>query len=444
MVHVLDVSVLRAVACRQTGARLPVLWPRQFVARPRTDMSDDVEVEAPGWFSRRARWGAMHKIHERFADGFPLLAERFAGESDQANARRFVYNLGCRRFASDSLAWQGMKDLKSLFRQLDVALADPTNSQLDQLRLRFSSELAKWAWRRGARLSSRTDTGDAKANSTSIVGSAALSAAAVGVAPAVQLQLLATNPLALLTGSIPGVLPGLGAGVLPQMTLPGSMPFGQGLPPTVGAAAASMSARSSDSSQQTNGVTSAVTTTAGTILGAVMATAAAYTDASTVPAGTGGTAAAMSAAEAVAHNAHLELMRIMRSNALLSGALGLGGPGALAVGGIGGFPGTSPVTSLLGGTPPAPTAAGLQLLSPPLVHVPPILQQAQAQMMDVHVLASVEGAAPAAAPTAAIAPNLPRGTEIGAVDETSTSAAARARAPSPGLPPKKRRRASET
>ena len=139
-----------------------------------------------------------------------------------------------------------------------------------------------------------------------------------------------------------------------------------------------------------------------------------------------------------------ELMRIMRSNALLSGALGLGGPGALAVGGIGGFPGTSPVTSLLGGTPPAPTAAGLQLLSPPLVHVPPILQQAQAQMMDVHVLASVEGAAPAAAPTAAIAPNLPRGTEIGAVDETSTSAAARARAPSPGLPPKKRRRASET
>ena len=53
----------------------------------------------PAGCVKRARWGAQHRIHEHFADGFPDLARRFV-KVRASSDRRFEYDLGTRRFPS--------------------------------------------------------------------------------------------------------------------------------------------------------------------------------------------------------------------------------------------------------------------------------------------------------------------------------------------------------
>lgn len=69
---------------------------------------------------KRARWGATHRIHEHFVDGFPLLEERFVREREAAE-RRYEYNLGSRNFPSKADGEAGIGALKALFRKLDRA-----------------------------------------------------------------------------------------------------------------------------------------------------------------------------------------------------------------------------------------------------------------------------------------------------------------------------------
>ena len=70
---------------------------------------------------KRARWGATHAIHEYFDDGFPALAERFVRQRATAAQRRYEYNLGSCRFPDPTSADEGLRKLKTLFRQLDAA-----------------------------------------------------------------------------------------------------------------------------------------------------------------------------------------------------------------------------------------------------------------------------------------------------------------------------------
>ncbi|KAH8061378.1 hypothetical protein JL722_3993 [Aureococcus anophagefferens] len=65
-----------------------------FVARRR-----DQPMHAGQGCVKRARWGAQHRIHEHFADGFPDLARRFV-KVRASSDRRFEYDLGTRRFPS--------------------------------------------------------------------------------------------------------------------------------------------------------------------------------------------------------------------------------------------------------------------------------------------------------------------------------------------------------
>ena len=75
---------------------------------------------SPAGVMKRARWGATHRIHEHFVDGFPLLEERFVREREAAE-RRYEYNLGSRNFTSKADGEAGIGALKALFRKLDRA-----------------------------------------------------------------------------------------------------------------------------------------------------------------------------------------------------------------------------------------------------------------------------------------------------------------------------------
>ncbi|KAH8052111.1 hypothetical protein JL720_14993 [Aureococcus anophagefferens] len=96
------------------------------------------------------RAGRAHAIHEQFDDGYPELAERFVRQRATAAQRRYEYNLGSCRFPAR--ADEGLRKLKTLFRQLDAACenADVFKRCGDERRAAFSVELAKWGWRRGA------------------------------------------------------------------------------------------------------------------------------------------------------------------------------------------------------------------------------------------------------------------------------------------------------
>lgn len=77
--------------------------------------------KAPNGVMKRARWGATHRIHEHFVDGFPMLGERFVREREAAE-RRFEYNLGSRNFPDKADGEAGIGSLKALFRRLDRAI----------------------------------------------------------------------------------------------------------------------------------------------------------------------------------------------------------------------------------------------------------------------------------------------------------------------------------
>ena len=100
---------------------------------------------------KRARWGATHRIHEHFVDGFPELEERFVRERDAAE-RRFEYNLGSRNFASKREGEEGIDTLKVLFRKLDRAIGLRDADMVQSLREEFLTELRHWNWRKGARV----------------------------------------------------------------------------------------------------------------------------------------------------------------------------------------------------------------------------------------------------------------------------------------------------
>lgn len=100
---------------------------------------------------KRARWGATHRIHEHFVDGFPELEERFVREREAAE-RRFEYNLGSRNFASKREGEQGIDTLKVLFRKLDRAIGLRDANMVQSIREEFLAELRHWNWRKGARV----------------------------------------------------------------------------------------------------------------------------------------------------------------------------------------------------------------------------------------------------------------------------------------------------
>jgi len=100
---------------------------------------------------KRARWGATHRIHEHFVDGFPELEERFVREREAAE-RRFEYNLGSRNFASKREGEEGIDTLKVLFRKLDRAIGLRDASMVQTIREEFLAELRHWNWRKGARV----------------------------------------------------------------------------------------------------------------------------------------------------------------------------------------------------------------------------------------------------------------------------------------------------
>ena len=80
-----------------------------------------VSSKKEGGILKRARWGATHRIHDHFVDGFPLLSDRFVREREAAE-RRYEYNLGSRHFASKADGEAGIGALKALFRRLDRAI----------------------------------------------------------------------------------------------------------------------------------------------------------------------------------------------------------------------------------------------------------------------------------------------------------------------------------
>ena len=100
---------------------------------------------------KRARWGATHRIHEHFVDGFPELEERFVREREAAE-RRFEYNLGSRNFATKREGEEGIDTLKVLFRKLDRAIGLRDATMVQTIREEFLSELRHWNWRKGARV----------------------------------------------------------------------------------------------------------------------------------------------------------------------------------------------------------------------------------------------------------------------------------------------------
>lgn len=106
--------------------------------------------ERPG-VMKRARWGATHRIHEHFVDGFPELEERFVREREAAE-RRFEYNLGSRNFASKREGEEGIDTLKVLFRKLDRAIGLRDANMVQSIREDFLAELRHWNWRKGARV----------------------------------------------------------------------------------------------------------------------------------------------------------------------------------------------------------------------------------------------------------------------------------------------------
>lgn len=106
--------------------------------------------ERPG-VMKRARWGATHRIHEHFVDGFPELEERFVREREAAE-RRFEYNLGSRNFASKREGEEGIDTLKVLFRKLDRAIGIRDANMVQSIREEFLAELRHWNWRKGARV----------------------------------------------------------------------------------------------------------------------------------------------------------------------------------------------------------------------------------------------------------------------------------------------------
>lgn len=122
--------------------------------------------ERPG-VMKRARWGATHRIHEHFVDGFPELEERFVRERDAAE-RRFEYNLGSRNFASKREGEEGIDTLKVLFRKLDRAIGLRDANMVQSIREEFLAELRHWNWRKGARVEfKRRKMVQNKAHSTS-------------------------------------------------------------------------------------------------------------------------------------------------------------------------------------------------------------------------------------------------------------------------------------
>mmetsp|Transcript_15642 Transcript_15642/g.51181 ORF Transcript_15642/g.51181 Transcript_15642/m.51181 type:complete len:215 (+) Transcript_15642:126-770(+) len=100
---------------------------------------------------KRARWGATHRIHEHFVDGFPELEERFVREREAAE-RRFEYNLGSRNFATKREGEEGIDTLKVLFRKLDRAIGLRDATMVQTIREEFLAELRHWNWRKGARV----------------------------------------------------------------------------------------------------------------------------------------------------------------------------------------------------------------------------------------------------------------------------------------------------
>jgi len=106
--------------------------------------------ERPG-VMKRARWGATHRIHEHFVDGFPELEERFVREREAAE-RRFEYNLGSRNFATKREGEEGIDTLKVLFRKLDRAIGLRDANMVQSIREEFLAELRHWNWRKGARV----------------------------------------------------------------------------------------------------------------------------------------------------------------------------------------------------------------------------------------------------------------------------------------------------
>ncbi|KAJ8603546.1 hypothetical protein CTAYLR_004890 [Chrysophaeum taylorii] len=106
--------------------------------------------ERPG-VMKRARWGATHRIHEHFVDGFPELEERFVREREAAE-RRFEYNLGSRNFMSKREGEEGIDTLKVLFRKLDRAIGLRDANMVQSIREEFLAELRHWNWRKGARV----------------------------------------------------------------------------------------------------------------------------------------------------------------------------------------------------------------------------------------------------------------------------------------------------
>jgi len=89
-----------------------------FVARRR-----DQPMHAGQGCVKRARWGAQHRIHEHFADGFPDLARRFV-KVRASSDRRFEYDLGTRRFPSKRLGAIGVRHLNARVRA-DLESYDP-------------------------------------------------------------------------------------------------------------------------------------------------------------------------------------------------------------------------------------------------------------------------------------------------------------------------------
>ena len=59
-----------------------------------------VSSKKEGGILKRARWGATHRIHDHFVDGFPLLSDRFVREREAAE-RRYEYP-HCNKFGMHS------------------------------------------------------------------------------------------------------------------------------------------------------------------------------------------------------------------------------------------------------------------------------------------------------------------------------------------------------
>lgn len=112
-----------------------------FVARRR-----DQPMHAGQGCVKRARWGAQHRIHEHFADGFPDLARRFV-KVRASSDRRFEYDLGTRRFPSKRLGAIGVRHLNALFRRLDRAIGTRDASLVHELRAMLTDVLEDWRFR---------------------------------------------------------------------------------------------------------------------------------------------------------------------------------------------------------------------------------------------------------------------------------------------------------